>query len=77
MNWTVTLGEGVIGVCIWFRAPTMHRMYGLSLAWHWHVVCVHVHLRSHSGFVCSGGVLFRWHALVNVKNWVFSWACSV
>ena len=28
-----------------------------NLAWHWHVICVHVHLRSHSKIVCSGGVL--------------------
>ena len=26
----------------------MHRMCGLNLAWHWHVVCVHVHLRRQS-----------------------------
>ena len=57
MSWTVTLREGVIGACVWFGAPIMHRMFGLSLAWHWHV-CVHVHLRSYSEIVCSGGVLF-------------------
>ena len=28
----------------------------LYLAWHWHVVCVHVHLRSRSGIVSAGGV---------------------
>ena len=27
----------------------MHWISDLSLAWHEHVVCVHVHLRSHSG----------------------------
>ena len=37
----------------------------------------HVHLRSHSGIVCSGGVLFWWPALVSVKNRVFLLACSV
>ena len=41
----------------------MHIMSGLSLAWHWHVPCVHVQLRSHSGTVWFGvGWLFclRW-----------------
>ncbi len=52
-------GEGVIGVCVWFGAPTMHMSYGLNLAWHWHVVCVYVHLRSLSKIVCSSGVLVR------------------
>ena len=35
MNWTVCVGEGVMGVmgvCVWFGAPIMHRMSGLSLA---------------------------------------------
>ena len=63
--------EGDIGVCIWFRAPIMHRMSGLNLAWHWLVVCVHVHLRSQSGIVESGGLLLRLPALVSVKNQVF------
>ena len=67
----MSLGEGVMGVCIWFGAPIMHMISGLNLAWHWHVVCVHGHLRSHSGIVCSGGVLFRWPTMVNVKNRVF------
>ena len=71
MNSTGSLEEGVIGICIWFGAPIMYRMSSLNLSWHWHVVCVHVQLRSHFGIVCWGGVLFRWHALVNVKNRVF------
>ena len=33
----------VMGVGVWFGAPSMHRMSGLSLAWHWHLVCGHVH----------------------------------
>ena len=40
---------------VWFGAPSMHRMSGLSLAWHWHVfvgMCIGV---SHSGIVCSCG----------------------
>jgi hypothetical protein len=77
MNWIVSLEEGAIGVCVWFGAPIMHSMSGLSLGWHWHVVCVHVHWRSQSGIVCSGGLLFKWPALVNVKKRVFLWACNV
>ena len=43
-----------MGVCVLFGAPIMHRMSGLSLAWHRQGVCGHVHLISHSGIVCSG-----------------------
>ena len=32
-------GEGDMGVCVCLRAPIMHRMSGLSLAWHWHGNC--------------------------------------
>ena len=32
MSWTVCGGEGVIGLCVWFGALIMHRMFGLSLA---------------------------------------------
>jgi len=71
MNWTVNLKEGVMGACIWFEAPIMHKISGLNLTWHWHVVCVHVQLRSHSGIICSGGVLFRWPTLVSLKKRVF------
>ena len=55
----------------------MHKISGLNLAWHWHNVGVHVHGRSQSGIVCSGGLLFMWPALVSVKKRVFLWACSV
>ena len=34
MSWTIVVGEGAIGVCVCFGAPIMHRMSGLSLAWH-------------------------------------------
>jgi hypothetical protein len=34
MNWTVYMGEENIGVCLWFGALTMHRMYCLSFSWH-------------------------------------------
>jgi hypothetical protein len=59
MDWIVSLGEGDIGVHVWFGAPILHKMSNLHLAWHWHDVCEHVHLRSQSGIVCSGG-LFGW-----------------
>ena len=77
MSWIVRLEEGDIGGCVWCGAPIMHRISGFSLAWHWHVVCVHVHLRSHSGIVWLGDVLLKRHALVNVKNRVFLLACKV
>ena len=25
-----------MGSCVWVEAPIMHKMSGLSLAWHWH-----------------------------------------
>ena len=77
MSWTVSVGEGDIGVCVWFGAPIMHKMYGLNLACQWQASCEHVHLRSHSGIVYSSGLLLRLHALVSVKNPVFLLACSV
>ena len=42
INKTVNGEEGAIGVCVWFGAPIMHKISGLSLSWHWHVFCVHV-----------------------------------
>jgi hypothetical protein len=72
----VSVGEGDIGVHVLF-APIMHKMSSLNLAWHWHDVCEHVHLRSQSRIVCSGGLLLRLPALVNVKNRVVLLACSV
>ena len=30
----MSVGEGAIGVCVWFGDPIMQRMFGLSLAWH-------------------------------------------
>ena len=51
INWIVCLGEGSIGVCVWLGAPIMHIMSGLSVAWHWHFLCKHVHARSHLGIV--------------------------
>ena len=76
ISWVVSVGEGVICVCVWFGAPIMHKISGRSLAWHWHILCGHVHLRSQSRIVCLGGLLLRLHALVNVKDWVFILACN-
>ena len=77
MDWIVSVGEGDIGVCVWFGAPIMHKMSNLNLAWHWHDVCEHVHLRSQSAIVCSGGLLLKLPTLVSVKNRVVLLACSV
>ena len=57
MNWIVSVGEGDIGVCLWFGAPIVHKMSSLNIVWHWQVVCEHVHLWSQFGIVCSGGLL--------------------
>ena len=46
MNCTMSVRRGDIGVCVWFEALIMHKMHGLNLAWPWHIVCGHVHLRS-------------------------------
>ena len=73
----MNVGEGAIGVCVWFKAPIMQRMSGLSLAWHWQSDYEHVHLRSHSRVACFGGLLLKVLALVNVKNLVFLLAFSV
>ena len=69
--------EGNIGVCVLFGAPSIQRIYGLNLTWHWPVVFGHVHLRSHFGIVCLGVVLLRLHALVSVKNQVCLLAYNV
>jgi hypothetical protein len=66
-----------MGICVWFGAPIMHRMSGLSLAWHWHGFWRHVHCSSHFGIVCSCGWLLLWPALIRVRNLVFLFACSV
>ena len=57
MNWTVYLGDGVIGVCVWLGAPIMHSVSSLSLAWHWHIRCGHVHVRSHYGTCLVWGLV--------------------
>jgi hypothetical protein len=32
INWMMFVGEGEIGVCVWFGAPIIHRISNLSLA---------------------------------------------
>ena len=59
MVWTMDVGEGDIGVCIWFGALIMHKMSSLNFPWHLHVVCVHVHLRNHFETVESSGLLLK------------------
>ena len=46
MSWNVVVGDGIIGVCVWFGDPIMHRMFCLSLAWHRLAVCGHAHLNN-------------------------------
>jgi hypothetical protein len=55
----------------------MHKMSGLSLAWHWHGVWRHVHANSQSGTVVSCGRLLRCPALALVRNRVCLLAWSV
>jgi hypothetical protein len=52
INWIVCVEEGDMGVCIWLGAPIMHKMSGLSLAWHLHGIYSHEHLMNQSGIVC-------------------------
>ena len=66
MNYTVYVGLCEMGVEVWFGTPIIQRIYGRSRAWHWHVVCGHVHSRSHSGTVCCWFVLLRFPAFVSV-----------
>jgi hypothetical protein len=51
MNWTVWLDDGDMGRVVWFGAPIMHRMSGLSLVGHWHGVWGHMHCSSQSDTV--------------------------
>ena len=53
MNCIVCECDGNYSVSVWFGAPSMHRISSLSLAWHWQLVCAHVHFMSHYGTVCS------------------------
>ena len=52
------------------------RMFGCTLAWHWHSGWVHVHFSTHSGFEKSGGVLLWCPTLVRVKNLVNFLVCN-
>jgi hypothetical protein len=67
----VWLDVGDIGGIVWFGAPIMHNMFGLSLAKHWHGMWEHVHGNSHSGTVISCDRLLRCPALALVRNLVF------
>ena len=58
--------DGSRGVDVWVGAPSIFRIYGLNLAWHWQFVCEHVHLISHSGMARSCLLLLRLLALVSV-----------
>ena len=63
----------VFGLGLPFCIVIFWSYFGLT----WHVVCGHVHLRSHSWIVYAGGLLCRLPALVNVKNRVCLLACNV
>ena len=66
MNCIVCVGDGNNGVGVWFDAPIMLRMSSLHLAWHWQVVCEHVHFMNHSGTICSWVRLLKVPAFVSV-----------
>ena len=51
---------------VWLGTPSIHRIYGLSLAWHWQLVCGHVHCMSQYGTICSWFMLLRLLAFVSV-----------
>ena len=53
MNCMVCVHEGSKGVVVWFKAPSIQRMYGLNLARHWQLVGGQLHCMSLSGTVCS------------------------
>ena len=72
-----TMGVGIKGVGVWFGAPSILKIFGLNLAWHWQFVCGHVHFMSHSRTVCSWFMLLRLPAFVSVQNRVCLLACSV
>jgi len=58
--------EGSKGVGVWFGDPSLQRMLGFSLAWHWHFVCGHVHSMSHYRTVRCWLMLLRLLAFVSV-----------
>ena len=66
MNYIVCVGQSSSGIGMWFGTPIIHRIFGLSLAWHWQLVCGHVHSMSHSGTVCSWFMLLRLPTYVSV-----------
>ena len=66
MNYIVYVCEGSKGVGVWVGAPKIQRMSGLSMAWHWHLICGHVHSMSHSRTVWSWLWLLLLPAFVSV-----------
>ncbi len=66
MNFTVYVCEDGKGMGVWIGAPIMQRMSVLSLAWHWHLVCGHVHSMSHSLTVWSWLLLLVFPTFVSV-----------
>lgn len=38
MNWTIDVGEGDIGVYVWFGTPTMHKISVFDLDILWNIV---------------------------------------
>jgi hypothetical protein len=66
MNCIIFVCDGARGVGMWLGTPKIHRMFGLSLAWHWHLVCGHVHSMSQYGTICSWILLLVLSAFVNV-----------
>ena len=57
MNCRVWEAEGIMCVGLWFGAPLIHRMFGLSFARHWYGGCAHVHLSNHFRIIESGALL--------------------
>lgn len=61
------MGDEVIGGWLWFGAPFMQSMYGLSLAIHWHFMLLNVQLSIDVSRRVRGAILIIL-ALSNVKN---------
>ena len=53
MSCIVCVEDGSKGVGVWFGAPSIFRIYGLNLAWHWQFVYEHALFTSHYGIICS------------------------
>ena len=62
----VCVWDGSKGVGVWFGAPSILRISSLNLAWHWQIVCGHVHFMSHYRTVCYWFMLLKFPAFVSV-----------